>query len=113
MEAGMMTPVVFYLYVVWHEISVVGLDPTHCEEVRDTIVVLASSAQPPHFVSGCEPTRRRFDPPDAALILPCPTTDRYPSSGRGKTEPSRRDSRSDRTPRRARPERPQPLDHHH
>ena len=63
MEAGMMAAVVFYLYVGSHEISVVGLDRTQCEEVRDTIVVLASSAQPPHFVSGCEPTRRRFDPP--------------------------------------------------
>ena len=63
MEAGMMAAVVFYLYVGSHEISVVGLDRTQCEEVRDTIVVLASSAQPPHFVSGCEATRRGFDPP--------------------------------------------------
>ena len=59
----MMAAVVFYLYIGSHEISVVGLDRAQCEEVRETIVVLASSAQPPNFVSGCEATQRRFDAP--------------------------------------------------
>jgi len=62
-EAGMMAAVVFYLYIGSHEIRVVGLDRAQCEEVRETIVVLASNAQPPHFVSGCEATQRRFDSP--------------------------------------------------
>jgi hypothetical protein len=63
MEAGMMAAAVFYLYIGSHEIRVVGLDRAQCEEVRETIVVLASNVQPPHFVSGCEATQRALDAP--------------------------------------------------